>query len=325
MTLRSEHLSKEAELTARNDALQQELSLVQAEEKKLDEELATLSGQLDFFTQNVADYEAQQQKFDEIKKEMEGVKSDIVELKTKKAFLDKVSEESSSSLKEAKKAYNKVKEAYDTIISEKAEKEKARDEAIKAAEARRTNAMKEKEILAGKIAKCHEELANQDRQDKDALHASEARVVAASKKLKIRIEQKEEARACSDKLRKEWKDSYDVQVARLRELKELSSKFEAASNAEIDRLAMLKKERIESRLEHVEKRRSDLALIEDAQKADINNIKKKLDRLRAVNKLKALIAESKIDLSKNGTYDRFVMPNLDEIDFGCPDTDDWSQ
>ncbi|KAL7454144.1 hypothetical protein ACHAWC_005780, partial [Mediolabrus comicus] len=315
MTLRSEHLSKEAELSARNDALQQELSLIQSEEKKLDEELAMLSGQLDFFTQNVAEYEAQQKRSDEIKKEMECVKSDIVELTSKKAMVDKAREESSAVLKEVDMAYNEAKDAYDTIMSQKAEKEKARNETIKAAEARKANAMKQKEILAGKIAKCHEEGANKEGSDKASLSESEARLLAVSKKLNLRREELEKARAQSEMSKKEGASNLNAKKKQLKEIRELTSKFEAASKAEVDRLAELKKERIESRLEHIEKRRADLNLIEDAQKADITNIKRKFDVIQEVNKMKDLIAKSKIVLDKDGENDTFVMPDIDSIDF----------
>lgn len=315
MTLRSEHLSKEAELTARNDAAQQEVSLVQAEQKKLAEELALLSGQLDFFTQNVAEYEAKQKRSDEIKAEMEGVKSDVVELISKKAIVAKNLEESSFELKEVEKSYDGAKEAYDTIMSQKDEKEKKRGEATKTAEARRADAMKEKEILAGKIAKFQEETANQEGQGKDALSGAEARLVALSKTLKNREEQLEKKRATSDKLREESASTLAVKAAQEKEMREMTSKFEAASKAEIDRLAVLKKERIESRVEHVEKRRSDLNLIEDCQRADIKNIRKKLAMLEEVNKIKDSIKESKIVLDKDGN-DRFIMPNVNEIDFG---------
>mmetsp|Transcript_23531 Transcript_23531/g.36858 ORF Transcript_23531/g.36858 Transcript_23531/m.36858 type:complete len:582 (-) Transcript_23531:1285-3030(-) len=315
MTLRSEHLSKEAELTARNDMAQQEVSLVQAEQKKLAEELALLSGQLDFFTQNVAEYETKQKRSDEIKAEMEGAKSDIVDLISKKAIVAKNLEESSSELKEVEKSYDGAKEAYDTIMSGKDEKEKERGEATKTAEARRADAMKKKEILAGSIAKFQEETANQEGQGKDTLSGAEARLVALSKTLKTREEQLEKKRAASDRLKEESASTMADKAAQAKEMREMTSKFEAASKAEIDRLAVLKKERIESRVEHVEKRRSDLNLIEDCQRADIKNIRKKLGVLEEVNKIKDSIKESKIVLDKDGN-DRFIMPNVKEIDFG---------
>jgi len=315
MTLRSEHLSKEAELTARNDMAQQEVSLVQAEQKKLAEELALLSGQLDFFTQNVAEYETKQKRSDEIKAEMEGAKSDIVDLISKKAIVAKNLEESSSKLKEVEKSYDGAKEAYDTIMSGKDEKEKERGEATKTAEARRADAMKKKEILAGSIAKFQEETANQEGQGKDTLSGAEARLVALSKTLKTREEQLEKKRAASDRLKEESASTMADKAAQAKEMREMTSKFEAASKAEIDRLAVLKKERIESRVEHVEKRRSDLNLIEDCQRADIKNIRKKLGVLEEVNKIKDSIKESKIVLDKDGN-DRFIMPNVKEIDFG---------
>ena len=55
-------------------------------------------------------------------------------------------------------------------------------------------------------------------------------------------------------------------------MREMISKFEAASKAEIDRLAVLKKGRIESRVEHVEKRRSDLNLIVETVRKLISRI-----------------------------------------------------
>lgn len=321
MTLRSEHLSKEAELTARNDAAQQEASLVQAEQKKLAEELALLSGQFDFFTQNVAEYEAKQKRSDEIKTELEGVKSDVVELKSKMANnVSKDLEESSLALKEVEKSYDEANEVYDVIMSEKDEKEKARDEAIKAAEVRMANAMKEKEILAGKIAKYQEETANLVEQSEDVDSNAKARIVALTKALKTREEQLEEKRAASDKLKEEIATTLAAKTAKVNQMKESTSKFEAASSAEVDRLAVLKKERIESRVEHVEKRRSDLNLIEDCQRADVNNIRKKLGMFQKFNKIKTSIEESEIVL-ENGT-DSFVMPNIDEIEFGYDIDDD---
>jgi len=200
-------------------------------------------------------------------------------------------------------------------MPEKDEKEKERGEATKTAEARRADAMKKKEILAGSIAKFQEETANQEGQGKDTLSGAEARLVALSKTLKTREEQLEKKRAASDRLKEESASTMADKAAQAKEMREMTSKFEAASKAEIDRLAVLKKERIESRVEHVEKRRSDLNLIEDCQRADIKNIRKKLGVLEEVNKIKDSIKESKIVLDKDGN-DRFIMPNVKEIDFG---------
>ena len=316
MALRSEHLSKEAELTARNDAMQQEVALIQTEEKKLAEELALLSGQLDFFTENVAEYEAKQTRSSKIKTELEGIKSDVVELISRKATVTKAVDESSSELKEVEKSFDTTKETYDTIMREKDEKKKASEDAIKAAEARRANAMKEKEVLAFKFANCQEETANQEVKGKDAVSDAEAKIQTLSKTLKSCEEQLEHLKAASDKRKKDSDAAIAAKVAKAKEIRDLTSKFEAATQAEIDRLAVFKKERIESRVEHVEKRRSDLNLIEDCQKADIKSIRKKLGVLEEVNKMKALIEESEIKLDKNGK-DQFTMPSIEVIDFGC--------
>ena len=316
MALRSEHLSKEAELTARNDAMQKEVDFIQTEENKLAEELALLSGQLDFFTQNMAEYEAKQMRSAEIKTELEGIKSEVVELTSRKATVTKAVDESSSELREVEQSYNKTKETYDTIMNGKDEKKKASEDAIKAAEARRANAMKEKEVLAGKFAKCQEETASQEVKGKDALCEAEAKIQTLSKTLKSREEQLEHLKVASDKRKKDNDAAIAAKVAKAKEIRDLTSNFEAATQAEIDRLAVFKKERIESRVEHVEKRRSDLNLIEDCQKADIKNIRKKLGVLKEVNKMKALIEESDIKLDKNGN-DQFVMPSIEVVDFGC--------
>ena len=98
MSERSNHVSKESAMTSLNDAKRQKLAFLETSEKKLDMELAALSGQLDFLIKQAADFQAEQKRSGDMKVEFEEVQRDIAELTSSKDRKSKEAEASNAVL-----------------------------------------------------------------------------------------------------------------------------------------------------------------------------------------------------------------------------------
>ncbi|KAL7526815.1 hypothetical protein ACHAXR_003425 [Thalassiosira sp. AJA248-18] len=318
MSERSNNVSKESTMASLNDAKQQELTLLEAEEKKLDMELAALSGQLDFLAKQGAEFEAEQQKSTTFKIDAEEVQRDIGELTSSKEGKSKEADASNAELLSAIAAFEEASKAVTDSNAEKAENEKATVEVLEPAVARKADAIKEKEELAGEVVELQKTIEQAQNSNKDSVADSETKVTAKSNELKDHKGKLEEARTSFEQLQKDDAIAQENLSSELNEYKEFAVKFEAATKAEIDRLEVLKRERVDARVSQLEKRRSGLDAIEDSQMSDVDNLKQLNSYLQEMKELKGKIEEGEIAFDENG--DELQPIGLD--DDGHDDRDD---
>lgn len=294
------HSSKEAQMTSLNDAKEKELALLKDEETKLDMELATLSGQLDFLAKQVAEFEAEQKRSRDMKVDSEEVQRDIAELKASKEGKTKDAEASTADLAAATKAFEDASKAAADANAEKLENDKATAEVLEPAVKRKADAIKMKEKLAGEVVELQKSIEVAAGEIKEAVASSEAKLAAKSGELEDQKAKLEKARADLDALKEEDAAALSARSGELDEYREFAKKFEAATVAERNRLELLKSERIDARVAQLEKRRSDLGAIEDAQDRDLKNLRELLAYIREMKKKKAAIEGAKIVFDENG-------------------------
>ena len=310
MEERASNMSKEAQFTSVNEGKKQELALLTDEEKKLDKELAELSGQLDFLVKQAAEFEAEQKKSVDMKVEMEDVQSDVAEVVSTKEGKSKEGVTTNADLQSAVSIFEEASTVVAKSVAEKEENDKAMVDVLEPANARKVGAIKEKEKLAGDIVSMQKTI--EEAQNNDPATGVEAKVVAKSNELK---EQKTKLeKACADFEEAQKNDSAAALslAGELKEYKEFASKFEAATKAEIDRLAVLKRDRIGARVEFLERRKSDLNVLEGDQKSDISNLKQLKAYLLEMLKVKSTIEEEPL-LDRNG----------EAIELPCANEDGW--
>ena len=309
MAERSSNVTKEATMTSLNVAKEKELALLEAEEKKLDEELAALSGQLDFLTKQSAEFEAEQKKSSDMKVEAEAVQGDIVELTSSKEGKTKEAEASNADLQSALAALEDATKAVADINAEKLANDKATVEALEPAVARKAEAIKEKESLTSEVVELQKSIELAQSNDTDTATTSETKVIVKSNELKEHKGKLDKARADLDALQKD--EATSTLSSELNEYKEFAAKFEAATKAEIDRLAVLKQERADARDEQIKKRSEENELLEKEQRSDVENLKQSYSVL---TEKKELSAKIEVGIIEDGEDELdFVEPN-DDID-----------
>mmetsp|Transcript_18946 Transcript_18946/g.39933 ORF Transcript_18946/g.39933 Transcript_18946/m.39933 type:complete len:594 (-) Transcript_18946:285-2066(-) len=300
MSESSTNKSKESTMASLNDAKQRELALLQDEEKQLDRELAALSGQLDFLMKQATEFEAEQKRSIDMKVEMEKVQRDIADLTSSKEEKAKEAEASNADLRSAVAAFEDASKAVAEANAEKLENDKATVEVLEPAMARKAEAVKEKERLAGEVVELQKSIEKAQIDSKEAVANSATQLATKSNELKDHQAKLDRARADFDELKKDDAAAQANLANELNEYKDFATKFEAATKAEVDRLNLLKNERTEARVVHLEKRRSDLGAIEDAQRKDVENLRSALAYVQEMKELKNKMDESEIVLDENG-------------------------
>ena len=82
-----------------------------------------------------------------------------------------------------------------------------------------------------------------------------------------------------------------------------------ATKAEVDRLAVLRRERVDARVEHLERRKSDLATLQDGNAKDIGNLKECKSYLQEMKAVRETI-ESEPLLDRNG--EAIILPSYSQ-------------
>ena len=181
MEERASNMSKEAQFTSVNEGKKQELALLTDEEKKLDKELAELSGQLDFLVKQAAEFEAEQKKSVDMEVEMENVQSDVAEVVSTKEGKSKEGLTSNADLQSAVSTFEEASTVVAKSVAEKEDNDKAMVDVLEPANARKVGAIKEKEKLAGDIVAMQKTI--EEAQNNDPATGVEAKVVAKSNEL----------------------------------------------------------------------------------------------------------------------------------------------
>jgi hypothetical protein len=321
MTERRSNIAKETELASVNESKQQELAILEADEKRLDTELAALSGQLDFLIKQVADFEAAQKKSNEIKIVIDEVRHDIAELTLSKEVKSKDAEASNAVLENALMAFEEMTKLADEANALKRENEITIFDVLGPANARKSDAIKEKEKLASKVVALQKTVETNQNVNQDT--ASTLLELSNAK-----FNELEGHKAKLDSARVEFEEMCQREATaqanllnEKQEYEEFSTNFEAATREEIARLVELKRERFEARQKYLESRRSDLDLLEQARRDDIENLKSLRSYLKDMKDIKTMIEETAL-LDDNGN--EVSLPAYDERVFGmdCDDCDD---
>ncbi len=309
MSERSSHVSRESALASLNEARQHELALLEADEKKLDAELAALSGQLDFLVKQAAEFESEQKKSVDMKVEADEISRDIDYLSSIKESKVKEAEASNADLQSASAA---LEEAINEVAASNADKlanDKAVVEVLNPANARRADAIKEKEQLAGKVVALQKSVEQIRSSNEDAATSSRARVIAKSNELKEQNAELDAAREIFDEMQKRDATAAATLLSEKREYEEFATKFEAATNAEIARMEVLTRERSDVREGLLEKRRSELSLLEQAQREDVDNLKQACALIQEMKDIRTTIEETDL-LDENGRMNTTVFDGL---------------
>lgn len=327
MTERRSNIAKETELASVNESKQQELAILEADEKRLDTELAALSGQLDFLIKQVADFEAAQSKSNDMKIVAEEVRREIDELSLSKETKSKDSEASAATLQSAMTAFEEMTRLADEATALKRENEATTVDILGPANARKSDAIREKEKLASKVVALQRAAETSQNTNNDAASSSLERVNAKSNEL-------EGHKATLDKARVEYEEmcksdalARDTLLKEKKEYEEFSAKFEAATSVEISRLDELKRERLDARHALLEKRRSNLDQLEQAHRDDIEHLKLLRSYLKDMKDIKSRIVETAL-LDENGkevplpSYELGVVGDGDDSDDTKDDVDD---
>eukprot|EP00956_Cyclotella_meneghiniana_P044145 scaffold303612_cov56-Cyclotella_meneghiniana.AAC.1 len=161
INLRSSNLSKESTLQSELDSKNQEMSRLSAEEKKLDAELAMLSGLLDSFIQQHVEGEGETKRSAGIKVELDEVNKELEELKKVKESKAKSDKDASTALDEAKKSHEAASVKARELETLKADNNTKDAEVLQPALTRKADASKEKEKLVGEMGKLHKLMAEQ--------------------------------------------------------------------------------------------------------------------------------------------------------------------
>jgi len=283
-----------------NDAKKQELALIEDEEKRIDRELAALAGQYDFLIKQAAEFESEQKRSSDIRVKSKEVQRDIAELKSSQERKSKEAEVSNADLESATKAFEDASKAMADANAEKLENDKSTVEILEPAILRKANAIKEKEKIASEVVELQKSIEQQQSDNQENLTNLETKVSAKSNELKEHKAKVDNAHADFDALKKDDATAQTTLSSELNEYKEFATKFEAATVAERTRLEVLKTERTETRLAHLEKRRSGLGAIEDAQRSDIDNLRELCAYLQESKEKAATIKEAEVVLDENG-------------------------
>lgn len=297
------------------------MAILEADEKKLDSELVALSGQLDFLTKQVIDFEAAQSKSNEMKVVADEVRHDIAELTFIKDTKSKDAEASYAALQIVLTAFEEISKLAYEANAMKLENETAIVDVLCPANARKSNATKEKQKLAGKVVALQKTAETTRNSNQDAATSILERVGAKLDELEGHRAKLDSARVDLEEMSKLDATTQANLLNEKREYEELSAKFEVATTMEISRLEELKHGRFEARQTYLENRRSDLDLLEQAHRDDIENLKQLCSYLKDMKDVKTMLEEKAL-LDENGI--EVPLPDYDERVFGmdCDDCDD---
>ena len=313
MSERSRCVSRERALESLNETRQRELALLEADEKKLDGELAALFGQLDFLVKQAADFESEQMKSAEMKIEADEIQRDIDQIVSIKEGKAKEAEASSADLQSASAALEEAMKAVAEVNAEKLANDKAVLEVLNPAKIRKADAIKEKEQLAREVVALQKSGEQIESSNKDAATHSHARVIAKSNDLNSQKTELETARANFDEMQKRDADFAATLLSEKREYEEFATKFEAATNAEIARLEVLTRERYDQREELLEKRRLEIGLLEQAKREEIDSLKQAFFVVQEMKEIKTTIEETAL-LDEKGEMNLRVLDVLPDYE-----------
>ena len=157
------------------------MSRLSAEEKKLDAELAMLSGLLDSFIQQHVEGEGEIKRSAGIKVELDEVNKELEELKKIKESKAKSDKDALTALDKAKKSHEAASVEARELETLKADNNTKDAEVLQPALTRKADASKKKEKLVGEMGKLHKLMAEQQSKMNEAVAGTDAKTSIKSK------------------------------------------------------------------------------------------------------------------------------------------------
>ena len=127
--------------------------------------------------------------------------------------------------------------------------------------------------------------------------------------LKNAKEQLEKAKSSLDDFLKSAAAQEETNAKELKETKDFTAHFEAATQGEITRLDTMKRQKTDERLAKLDQRRSELASLEDVRREGIKHLKDALDFLEQMKDVEAAIKDAEVELTEDGEE---LLPALEE-------------
>lgn len=317
MAERRSNVSEETDLALVNESKQQELLILEADEKKLEVQLTTLSCQLNFLMKQVADFEAAQKKSNEIKAVADKARYDIAKLTLIKEAKSEDAEASDAVLQSALIEFEEMSTLADEANAMKLENDNAIVDIFGPANAKKSDAMKEKEKLASKVVALQKMMESNQKKNLVVATSIRERVDAKFNELEGNRTKLESARVEFEEMCQCDLTARANLLNEKQEYEAFSAMFEAATSEEISRLEELKRERFEARQKYLENRRLDLDFLEQAHRDDIENLKLLRSFLKDMKVIKTMIEETPL---LDGDGNEVPLPAYDER--LCLDSDD---
>jgi len=286
---RSDNASNEIAMASLNEAKGRELALIEAEEKKLDEELAALSSQLDFMVKQAHEFESEQKKSVDMKAEIVVIEREVEDAAKIKEDKAKEADASNSDLQSALVSLEEAKKAVEEANALKLENVLVETDVLAPANVRKVEAIKEKENLAIEVVALQKLVEQTRNANINAVTSSKSEVFAKSNELKEHKLRIDEARADHDDMCKRDAATEATLLNEKKTYEEYTTKFEAATNAEIELLEQLSSSRNDAHEGQLNERRAHNDRLELEQRESVDILKQAKSFLREVNELKMTI------------------------------------
>ncbi|KAL7489532.1 hypothetical protein ACHAW6_015159 [Cyclotella cf. meneghiniana] len=297
---RSANLTKESTLQSQLDAKHKENSILAAEEKKLDSELALLSGLLDSFIQQLVEGESEIKRSAMIKVDLEEANQEVEEAKKIKEAKIKIVNDAAKDLVEAKTFYEEASVLAKELEAIKAENDKDEKAVLQPALLRKADASKEKEKLAREVNELHKMMTLEQSEMNRAVSNTDAKAAILTEELKRAKEQLEMAKTALDEILTATATDEESHAKELKETKEFSAHFEAATKGEITRLDTMKRQKTDERLSKLDQRRAELASLEDMHREEIHHLREALAFLERMKDVEIAIKNAEIEITEEG-------------------------
>jgi hypothetical protein len=279
-------------MASQNEAKGRELKVIEAKEEKLDEELAALSSLLDFMVKQANEFESEQKKSVDMKAEVVVIEREVEDTAMAKEAKAKEADASNTDLQSALDSLEEAKKAVEEANALKLENDSVEVEVLAPANVRKVEAIKEKENLAIEVVALQKSVEQTRNAKVDAITTSQSEVNAKSNELKEHKLRIDEARADLDDMCKRDAAIEATLLSEKTSYDEYTTKFEAATNAEIELLEQLTSSRNDAHEEQLNERRAHNDRLKQEQRESVDILKQAQSFLQEVQELKMTIEKT---------------------------------
>jgi hypothetical protein len=276
-------------MASQNEAKGRELKVIEAKEEKLDEELAALSSLLDFMVKQANEFESEQKKSVDMKAEVVVIEREVEDTAMAKEAKAKEADASNTDLQSALDSLEEAKKAVEEANALKLENDSVEVEVLAPANVRKVEA---KENLAIEVVALQKSVEQTRNAKVDAITTSQSEVNAKSNELKEHKLRIDEARADLDDMCKRDAAIEATLLSEKTSYDEYTTKFEAATNAEIELLEQLTSSRNDAHEEQLNERRAHNDRLKQEQRESVDILKQAQSFLQEVQELKMTIEKT---------------------------------